>query len=524
MRTHISWLLAVALATLLLLSWISPVVSAAPPTLGTVAPGTPNPPDPPLNPTALYAVSGDYSYVAAGAAMRDQGYGSITVAWTGTLVAAYLIWAYINPSDAGLAGGTFNGQAITGTYQSSDTSPCWGDGDIYSFAADVTSLVQQGANSLTGFPSGIATGADPWGGGSYVAPLDEGASLVVVYTPVAAVTNQVYIYTGTYTSDGGEISSTFNHGATILTTGTTTFMVADGQLPGNTAFWNGAIIDSNAFGGHDPRTSMQEWSYGDLWDTKTYSVTETLGSTTDSASIAGSGGDCITWAGQALLFPSLAPIGGVSPPVVVCPDLTGGVIMATDATWTSQSGSTFTVPGGNYVTYFFAGPQSSVPGPILAGWGGNYGTYNGQLGWIVTFNCPGQTPPPPVPGPSPPPPGSSPPAPSCTPGPIADSITFTTTSAVWGSSGNAQGVFVPVTNCWSTTQSLTIYTVLQIGLTIYVLEGGGTIGPGQTMTVFCQYFSAIVPVGSYVATFSALTTTSPYQAVSAPTTPLLLNT
>jgi hypothetical protein len=107
---------------------------------------------------------------------------------------------------------------------------------------------------------------------------------------------------------------------------------------------------------------------------------------------------------------------------------------------------------------------------------------------------------------------------------MADSITFTTTSAVWGSSGNAQGVLVPVTNCWSTTQSLTVYTTLQVGTGIYVLEGGGTIAPGQTLTVFCQDLSAVVPVGSYVATFSALTTTYSYQAVSAPTTPILLST
>jgi hypothetical protein len=240
--------------------------------------------------------------------MRDQGYGNISVTWTGTLVKAYLIWGFINPTSEGLNGGTFNGNAITGVFQSTDVSPCWGGGNLTVFAADVTSLVVNGDNHLTGFPSGYTNGGDPWG--EYLTPLNDGASLVVVYTPTTAVTNQVYIYTGTFTeTTGGSLTSVFNHGATIATSAETTFIVADGQLPGNTASWNGAIIDTNAFPGSDPRVSTQAWSYGNLWDTKTYNVTEALASTTDSASIAGSGGDCLTWAAQVLAFPSTAPIG-----------------------------------------------------------------------------------------------------------------------------------------------------------------------------------------------------------------------
>ena len=37
--------------------------------------------------------------------------------------------------------------------------------------------------------------------------------------------------------------------------------------------------------------------------------------------------------------------------------------------------------------YFFVGPQSSIPPPMESGWGGVYGSYNGQQGWIVTFYC-----------------------------------------------------------------------------------------------------------------------------------------
>ncbi|MDA4123666.1 MAG: hypothetical protein OK456_10855 [Thaumarchaeota archaeon] len=308
MKKQLPRLLTITLAALLFASWMAPAVYAN--VGGAPAPGTLIKPDPALNPTALFAVSGDYTYVAAGAAMRDQGYGNITVNWTGTLVKAYLIWGYINPTTAGLSGGTFNGQAVTGTFQSTDVSPCWGGGNLTVFAADVTSLVNNGDNHLTGFPSGYTNGNDPWS--EYQTPLDEGASLVVVYTPTTAVTNQVYIYTGTYTeTTGGSLTSVFNHGATIATTATTTFIVADGQLPGNSASWNGVVIDTNAFPGSDPKVSTQSWSYGNLWDTKTYSVTEGLGSTVDSASIAGGGDDCLTWAAQVLAFPSTASINGV---------------------------------------------------------------------------------------------------------------------------------------------------------------------------------------------------------------------
>ncbi|MGD0319787.1 MAG: hypothetical protein ABSB56_08840 [Nitrososphaerales archaeon] len=267
-----------------------------------------------MNPTAYAAYSGDYSYVAAGAAMRNQGYGNISITWTGTLFKAYLVWGYIYPTQISSAG-TFNGVNITGTFQSTDLSPCWGNGNLSVYAADVTSLVVNGINNLKNFPSGITDGSDPWSAAE--APLDEGASLIVIYVPAAAVTNQVYVYTGTYTeTNGGSLTSVFDHGATIATVATTTFVIADGQLPYNTAAWNNATIDANAFSGSDPKTSTATWSYGNLWDTKTYSVPVALGSTQDNATITGSGGDCLTWAAQVLSFPSTAPI---TPPTTGVP-------------------------------------------------------------------------------------------------------------------------------------------------------------------------------------------------------------
>jgi len=101
---------------------------------------------------------------------------------------------------------------------------------------------------------------------------------------------------------------------------------------------------------------------------------------------------------------------------------------------------------------------------------------------------------------------------------FADSITFTTASAAWGSSGAAQGIFVPVTNSWSSSQQLTLYATLKSGTSTYVLVGGETLAAGQTGTVFVQDFLAVVPAGTYTVTFSAITTAN--QAVSAPTTPI----
>ncbi len=238
-----------------------PFANAAASTQGTPNPSIPIPPDPPLNSTPFYAASGDLVYTAAGGAMRDQGYANITVTWTGTLVKAFLIWDYINPSE--ITTGTLNGQTVTGTLQGTDASPCWGDGNIYVFAADVTSIVNNGDNHLTGFPSGTTAGADPWSS-SLIAPLDEGASLVVV-SQTGSVAQQVYIYTGAYTSIGTQLTSTFNHGASDGTTAQITYIVADGQLPSNQAGWNGVTLSTDAFPGADPKVSTAAWGYGNLW-------------------------------------------------------------------------------------------------------------------------------------------------------------------------------------------------------------------------------------------------------------------
>jgi len=325
---------AFSLAAVLVISFVLPVASAV--TLGTTsAPNTNT--DPPLNSAAYYAASGNIQYQAAGAAMRDQGYGSISLTWTGSLVKAYLIWAVINPVATGMNVGTINGHAITGALQGTDVAPCW-TGNIYSFAADVTSYVVNGANSLTGFASGDTTGGDPWSD-TLVTPLTEGASLVVVSTGSTA--QQVYIYTGTYTSIGTPISSTFNHGAADATTAQTTFVVADGQLAGNTAGWNGVTIDSNAFPGSDPKQSAAAWSYGNLWDTKTYTVPVALLSTSQTATVTGTS-DCVTWSAQVISIPTTVTI---SSSTSTTTSTTTTTTSTTSTTTTTSTTSTTTARG-----------------------------------------------------------------------------------------------------------------------------------------------------------------------------------
>jgi len=66
--------------------------------------------------------------------------------------------------------------------------------------------------------------------------------------------------------------------------------------------------------------------------------------------------------------------------------------MPPGATFTDGYGNTWTAPGGSangapFSSYFFPLPYTVAPPPMLDGWGGTYGLYLGQPGWIITFYC-----------------------------------------------------------------------------------------------------------------------------------------
>jgi hypothetical protein len=83
----------------------------------------------------------------------------------------------------------------------------------------------------------------------------------------------------------------------------------------------------------------------------------------------------------------------------VCPFNNGGTLMPAGATYTDSYGNTWVAPSGfegrgllfdsfgNMSSYFFPGSQSSVPLPMIQGFGGVFGNYDGQQGWIVTDYC-----------------------------------------------------------------------------------------------------------------------------------------
>ncbi|MFY9716514.1 MAG: hypothetical protein WAK40_01060 [Thermoplasmata archaeon] len=243
--------------------------------------------------------TGPYAYVAGGAALRDQGYGNITLSWPDddALVQAYMVWSIMD-NITPPASATLNGVGLMGTWTAYATpSPCWAPTYIYTFVADVTDLVANGVNALTGFPSSVTNGLDPWAEPP-IAPMDEGATLVAIYSAGTLTTQQVTLYTGALTSDGQALYGQLNYTKTNSPDATTSYIVADGQLPGNPAGWNGSIIDSNAFPGSAPRSSTAPWSYGNLWDTDTFSVDVSVGGDNTTAEVASSGEDCLTWIGQ----------------------------------------------------------------------------------------------------------------------------------------------------------------------------------------------------------------------------------
>ncbi|MGP8075830.1 MAG: hypothetical protein ACLP8Y_03720 [Thermoplasmata archaeon] len=232
--------------------------------------------------------------------MRDTGSGYINLAWSGGLVKAFMVWSIMDDSVPAQTA-TINGHDVTGTWVAfASPSPCWSPTYIYEMVADVTAYVTNGNNTLTNFPSGITTGADPWAS-AQIDPMLEGASLVVVNQSAGPGIHQVTLYTGAQTiyTAFGSITAPLNYTAATSTGATTTYVVSDGQLPGNSAGWNGATIDSNAFPGSDPKDTPFTWSYGNLYDTKTYSVNVGLGSISTPASIAGET-DCLTWDAQVL--------------------------------------------------------------------------------------------------------------------------------------------------------------------------------------------------------------------------------
>lgn len=245
-------------------------------------------------------------YTAAGIGMRNLGYGTISITGVpagAAVKSATLVWDVLaDQTDPTFANGTLDGSPINGTEWASGASPCWPVGSNFSYEADVTSLVKgNGSYSLAGFATGESDGADPWNVGS-TPPLLEGASLIVVYQLASMPQVSIQIAEGATETDSGNPATATLDGFTVAAPAAakTTYIVADGQAPGNTASYNGTTLTGVGFPGGDPQAAPT-YSLGNLWDTVTTDVSSLTSPGATSASLSVTGNDdCLVWVGQVL--------------------------------------------------------------------------------------------------------------------------------------------------------------------------------------------------------------------------------
>ena len=108
---------------------------------------------------------------------------------------------------------------------------------------------------------------------------------------------------------------------------------------------------------------------------------------------------CMVLLSVVVILPLLPAAHAIAPSSTVCPFNDGGIAMPPGATFTDSYGNIWVAPSGfentgtvfdsfgNMTSYFFLGNMTSVPFPMLDGFGGVFGTYQGQQGWIITDYC-----------------------------------------------------------------------------------------------------------------------------------------
>jgi hypothetical protein len=225
-------------------------------------------------------------HVAAGVAWRNKGAGQVTIAGIpagATVEAAFLYWATLNPGiTPAMAQGRINGTAIIGHGVASCRGPCWGTANAaHTYRADVTDHVTGNAvYTLAGFASGLTTGESAFSG-NVVAPLAEGATLVVVYRLQSAPVRTIVLSEGCLFFAGSG-SFTFNLSGFVanpVKSATITVFGADGQAQAGAGLPTGdvdkEVLTFNGATIAGPAPSPWNGSDGDaqLWDTRTYTVT-----------------------------------------------------------------------------------------------------------------------------------------------------------------------------------------------------------------------------------------------------------
>ena len=133
---------------------------------------------------------GGLDYAANGTGTRNAGFGAIRfrgVPIGAVIIRAFLYWGVITaPPAAATATAVFNGTTVTGSLLGVAVQPCWNNAGVFAgYRANVAGLLTAGINAdylVTGLASSVTNGTNPWAPFVNTLPLQEGASLVVVYS------------------------------------------------------------------------------------------------------------------------------------------------------------------------------------------------------------------------------------------------------------------------------------------------------------------------------------------------------
>jgi hypothetical protein len=243
-----------------------------------------------------------HDHLAAGGGTRNTGY--TTIRFRGllpgaTAISAFLYWAGIQAGPvAATQNVVFNGNPVTGFLISNQPQPCWnGLGTLRAYRAPVLPFLLPGVNgdySVTGLPSNLANGQDPWNPVSTVLPLSEGASLVVLYThPSIPAGTWVQIHHPVTANTFGTLNYTHFLNLPIQVAATRhTRLGADGQVGGSLNNINATTNEQTFLAGPIPQPFVQirgngsyfagsedsDWNGHDgeplnqLWDTHTMNI------------------------------------------------------------------------------------------------------------------------------------------------------------------------------------------------------------------------------------------------------------
>jgi len=252
-------------------------------------------------PLSTFTWTGGIDHLAAGTGLRNDAASTIRFRGTppgATAVSAFLYFGFIDNSPvANPLPVTFNGTLVNAFLINTAPSPCWGAGTFRAYRAPVLPYLLPGINgnyTVSGVPSNLANGQNPWNPVNSTPPLAEGASLVVLYTHSSIPRgSQVQIHHPTVTQVYG--TTTYTHFLNLpiqVAAMKHTRLGADGQVGGGTLNYSFITNERTSLAGPIPAPFVQirgNGSYGNgnedsdwngtdgeplnqLWDTHTMDI------------------------------------------------------------------------------------------------------------------------------------------------------------------------------------------------------------------------------------------------------------